>query len=124
MARAITGPTDTGTGALDDPQASPADIAYLLKHVNKSLEADLTNDDILSVCAGYRPLVKSRGARAADLSRTHVVLQEVNGMVTIVGGKLTTYRRMPQDPVDVLPKRHGMPNSRHPNNPPPTGAIG
>jgi len=84
-----------------------------LKHVNDYLEVNLTHDDILSVYAGYRPLVKSRGARAADLSRTHVVLQENNGMVTIVGGKLTTYRRMAQDTVDVIAKRDGMPIS-HP----------
>ena len=112
-ARAIIGTTDTGSGDLDDPQATPEDIAYLLKHVNNYLEVNLTHDDILSVYAGYRPLVKSRGARAADLSRTHVVLQEINGMVTIVGGKLTTYRRMAQDTVDVLAKRDGMPIS-HP----------
>src|SRR5713101_4586011 len=112
-ARAVIGTTDTGSGDLDDPQASPEDIAYLLKHVNDYLEVNLTHDDILSVYAGYRPLVKSRGARAADLSRTHVVLQENNGMVTIVGGKLTTYRRMAQDTVDVLAKRDGMPRS-HP----------
>ena len=123
-ARAIIGTTDTGTGDLDDPQASPADIAYLLKHVNKYLEADLTDDDILSVYAGYRPLVKSRGARAAELSRTHVVLQEVNGMVTIVGGKLTTYRRMAQDTVDVLSKRDGMPTSHPTQKLLLSGAIG
>jgi glycerol-3-phosphate dehydrogenase len=112
-ARAVIGTTDTGSGNLDDPQASPEDIAYLLKHVNDYLEVNLTHDDILSVYAGYRPLVKSRGARAAELSRTHVVLQEVNGMVTIVGGKLTTYRRMAQDTVDVIAKRDGLPIS-HP----------
>src|SRR5256886_17666402 len=106
-ARAVIGTTDTGSGDLDDPQANPEDIAYLLKHVNDYLEANLTEEDILSVYAGYRPLVKSRGARAADLSRTHAVLQENNGMVTIVGGKLTTYRRMAQDTVDVLAKRDG-----------------
>jgi glycerol-3-phosphate dehydrogenase len=111
--RAVIGTTDTGSGDLNDPQAGPEDIAYLLKHVNDYLEVNLTHDDILSVYAGYRPLVKSRGARAADLSRTHVVLQENNGMVTIVGGKLTTYRRMAQDTVDVLAKRDGMPIS-HP----------
>ncbi len=111
--RAVIGTTDTGSGDLDDPQASPEDIAYLLKHVNDYLEVNLTDDDILSVYAGYRPLVKSRGARAADLSRTHVVLQENNGMVTIVGGKLTTYRRMAQDTVDVIAKRDDMPIS-HP----------
>ncbi len=123
-ARAIIGTTDTGTGNLDDPQASPADIAYLMKHVNQYLEVNLTGDDILSVYAGYRPLVKSRGARAAELSRTHVVLQEVNGMVTIVGGKLTTYRRMAQDTVDVLAKRDGMPLSHPTRNLLLSGAIG
>src|SRR5947209_9213290 len=112
-ARAVIGTTDTGSGNLDDPQANPDEIAYLMKHVNEYFEVNLTEDDILSVYAGYRPLVKSRGARAAELSRTHVILQEVNGMVTIVGGKLTTYRRMAQDTVDVLAKRDGMPIS-HP----------
>jgi len=75
QSRAIIGTTDTGSGNLDDPQAGPEDIAYLIRHINQYLEVNLTNDDILSVYAGYRPLVKSRGARAADLSRTHVVLQ-------------------------------------------------
>ena len=122
--RAVIGTTDTGTGDLDDPQASPEDIAYLLKHVNNYLEVNLTDGDILSVYAGYRPLVKSRGARAADLSRTHVVLQETNGMVTIVGGKLTTYRRMAQDTVDVLAKRDGMPLARPTQKLLLAGAIG
>ncbi len=92
--------------------------------MNEYLEVNLTDDDILSVYAGYRPLVKSRGARAADLSRTHVVLQENNGMVTIVGGKLTTYRRMAQDTVDVLAKRDGMPISHPTKKLLLTGAIG
>ncbi|OLB57969.1 MAG: hypothetical protein AUI01_03455 [Ktedonobacter sp. 13_2_20CM_2_56_8] len=61
-ARAIIGTTDTGSGDLDDPQANPEDIAYLLKHVNDYLEVNLTEEDILSVYAGYRPLVKSRGS--------------------------------------------------------------
>lgn len=124
QSRAIIGTTDTGSGDLDDPQASPADIAYLMKHVNQYLEVNLTDEDILSVYAGYRPLVKSRGARAAELSRTHVVLQEVNGMVTIVGGKLTTYRRMAQDTVDVLAKRDSMPISHPTEKLLLTGAIG
>ncbi len=88
------------------------------------MEANLTHNDILSVYAGYRPLVKSRGARAADLSRTHVVLQETNGMITIVGGKLTTYRRMAQDTIDVIAKRDGMPISHSTRNLLLTGAIG
>jgi glycerol-3-phosphate dehydrogenase len=124
QSRAVIGTTDTGSGNLDDPQASPGDIAYLMKHVNQYLQVNLTEDDILSVYSGYRPLVKSRGTRAAELSRTHVVLQEVNGMVTIVGGKLTTYRRMAQDTVDVLAKRDGMPISHPTKNLLLTGTIG
>lgn len=111
--RAVIGTTDTGVGDLDDPQATPEDIAYLLRHVNRFMEVGLRSDDILSVYAGYRPLLKSRGVRAADLSRTHVVVQENNGMVSIVGGKLTTYRRMAQDAIDVVARRDGRPIS-HP----------
>ncbi len=113
-ARAVIGTTDTGEGDLDDPEASPQDIAYLLDHANRVLDVQLTEDDILSVYAGYRPLVKSREDHTANLSRSHVVLeQKVNGMVTVVGGKLTTYRRMAQDVVDVLAQRDRLPRA-HP----------
>ena len=107
--RAILGTTDTGSGDLDDPTSSPEDVKYLLDHLNRYLSVNLTADDIISTYAGYRPLVKPRkegqGASSAKLSRTHVVLQADSGLVTIVGGKLTTYRRMAQDTVDVLSKR-------------------
>jgi glycerol-3-phosphate dehydrogenase len=122
--RAVIGTTDTGKGDLDDPEATPQDIAYLLDHVNRFMDVNLTADDILSVYAGYRPLVKSREARAANLSRTHVVLQEANGMVSIVGGKLTTYRRMAQDTVDVIAKRDGMPIVHPTERLPLAGAVG
>lgn len=111
--RAIIGTTDTGTGDLDHPTATPEDILYLLRHVNQYLDVQLTENDIISVYAGYRPLVSSRGASTSKLSRTHVVAQDHTGMVTIVGGKLTTYRKMAQDVVDVLAKRDGMPRA-HP----------
>ncbi len=123
-ARAVIGTTDTGTGELDDPVASPADIDYLLRHVNRYMDVNLTRDDILSVYAGYRPLVRSKKKATANLSRTHVVLQEPNGMVVIVGGKLTTYRRMAQDTVDVLAKRDAMPIAHPTQSLPLSGAIG
>jgi glycerol-3-phosphate dehydrogenase len=107
--RAVLGTTDTGSGDLDDPTSSPEDVQYLLDHLNRYLSVNLTADDIVSTYAGYRPLVKPRnegtGQTSAKLSRTHVVLQADNGLVTIVGGKLTTYRRMAQDTVDVLSGR-------------------
>jgi glycerol-3-phosphate dehydrogenase len=121
--RAVIGTTDTGEGDLDHPEASAQDIDYLIRHVNRFLNVNLTRGDLISVYAGYRPLVRSRARPAANLSRSHVVLQEPNGMVIIVGGKLTTYRRMAQDTVDVLARRDGMPLGRPTEKLPLAGAI-
>ncbi len=114
--RAIFGTTDTGSGNLDHPVATPQDVAYLLGHLNRYLSISLTADDIISTYAGYRPLVSARTAQhsTAKLSRTHAVLQSPSGLVTIVGGKLTTYRRMAQDTVDVLSRRDGAKALPHP----------
>lgn len=107
--RAVFGTTDTGSGDLDHPAASQADVSYLLKYLNRYMKVDLGEEDIVSVYAGYRPLVKpgKSDSSTARLSRTHAVLQGDSGLVTIVGGKLTTYRRMAQDTVDVLSRRDG-----------------
>jgi glycerol-3-phosphate dehydrogenase len=108
--RVIFGTTDTGSGDLDHPAASADDISYLLKYLNRYLSVHLTEKNIISTYAGYRPLIKSRksdAAATAKLSRSHSVLQSPSGLVSIVGGKLTTYRRMAQDTVDVLSRRDG-----------------
>jgi glycerol-3-phosphate dehydrogenase len=107
--RAIFGTTDTGSGDLDHPIATQEDIAYLLHYLNRYLSVHLTEDNIISAYAGYRPLLRSRSKEhsTAKLSRTHAVLQSPSGLVSIVGGKLTTYRRMAQDTVDVLSWRDG-----------------
>ena len=109
--RALFGTTDTGSGDLDHPVATQEDIAYLLHHLNRYLSVHLTEDNIISVYAGYRPLLRSSSKEhsTAKLSRTHSVLQSPSGLVSIVGGKLTTYRRMAQDTVDVLNRRDGSP---------------
>ena len=114
--RVLFGTTDTGSGDLEHPGASPEDVAYLLKYLNRYLALDLTEQQIISTYAGYRPLFKPRGKTTrstARLSRTHAVLQDSSGLVTIVGGKLTTYRRMAQDTVDLLNRRDGL-RIRHP----------
>lgn len=105
--RVIFGTTDTGSGDLDHPTATREDVHYLLKHLKRYVTTDLSEDDILSVYAGYRPLVLPHKAAhsSASLSRTHAVLQSPSGLVSIVGGKLTTYRRMAQDTVDLLQRR-------------------
>lgn len=108
--RVVVGTTDTGSGDLDHPTATPEDIAYLLKYVNRYFKVHLTEENIVSVYAGYRPLVKPHsksGGSTAKISRSHEVLQSPSGLVSIVGGKLTSYRRMAQDTVDVLSRRDG-----------------
>jgi glycerol-3-phosphate dehydrogenase len=123
--RAIFGTTDTGSGDLDHPTATQEDISYLLNHLKRYLNVQLSEDDIISVYAGYRPLLSERGGRStAKLSRTHAVLQSPSGLVTIVGGKLTTYRRMAQDTVDVLSRRDGSTPIHPTQNLPLQGSAG
>lgn len=127
QSRAIFGTTDTGSGDLNHPKATQEDVAYLLNHLNRYLSLQLTEADIISTYAGYRPLVRSRSSQhsTARLSRTHTVLQSPSGLVTIVGGKLTTYRRMAQDTVDVLSRRDGATSLPHPTlNLPLQGSAG
>ena len=100
------GTTDTDyEGPLDDPQCTPEDVRYLIDAMNASLEEPLTDDDVLGTWAGLRPLVKSASsARTADLSRGHKVARSESGIVSIMGGKLTTYRKMAADTVDDVMK--------------------
>jgi glycerol-3-phosphate dehydrogenase len=103
------GTTDTDhDGSLDDPQCSAADLDYVLNALNASVTTGVTADDVTAVWAGLRPLVKSaESARTADLSRGHRVTVSDGGVVTITGGKLTTYRHMAADTVDTVMKQLG-----------------
>jgi glycerol-3-phosphate dehydrogenase len=88
------------SGAVPDVPAPPEeDIDFLLSVMAGALERPLTRDDVVGAYAGLRPLLDSNGS-TADLSRRHAVLVSGTGVVTIVGGKLTTYRRMAEDAVD------------------------
>jgi len=104
------GTTDTDyDGPLDDPQCTPEDIEYVLRAINFSVaDTTIAEADILGTWAGLRPLVKSASSgRTADLSRGHKVAVSGSGVVTITGGKLTTYRHMAADTVDVVVERLG-----------------
>src|SRR5262249_32057429 len=98
------GTTDTDyEGSLDDPQCDRADVEYLLNAVNGAVTSKLTEEDVLGTWAGLRPLVKSAtSGRTADLSRRHRAARSSRGLVTITGGKLTTYREMAADTVDEV----------------------
>lgn len=105
----ILGTTDTPWQLdLDHPAASKRDIAYVLEQANRILEHELTTDDIVGVFAGLRPLVTGSAASTAKLSREHSITEPVPGLVTIAGGKLTTYRVMAEDTVDRACESAGM----------------
>ncbi|MBA2287718.1 MAG: glycerol-3-phosphate dehydrogenase/oxidase [Ktedonobacteraceae bacterium] len=124
--RVIFGTTDTGSGDLNHPVAAPEDIDYLLHYLNRYLSLRLTRADIISTYAGYRPLVSPHksGHSTAALSRTHTVLEGPSGLVSIVGGKLTTYRRMAQDTIDVISRRDRQPRQHRTQNLPLYGSSG
>ena len=97
----IVGTTDTEwTLGKDHPAASSADIEYLLEHVNSVLSVPLTREDVEGVYAGLRPLLAGESEATSKLSREHVVLHTVPGLVVVAGGKYTTYRVMAKDAVD------------------------
>jgi glycerol-3-phosphate dehydrogenase len=106
------GTTDTDyTGPLDDPACTPEDVDYLLDAANNITTSRLTRNDVTGVWAGLRPLLAPGGGhvseRTADLSRRHTVTTSRDGVVTVTGGKLTTYRKMAQDTVDVVVRELG-----------------
>ncbi|MEN9786814.1 MAG: hypothetical protein RLZZ299_2078, partial [Pseudomonadota bacterium] len=100
-AQTYVGTTDTDdAGDPSEVRATAADVAYLLAAANHYYpDARLGPDDVLSTWAGLRPLLAGDGT-ASSVSREHTVTVAPDGLVTIAGGKLTTYRRMAREVVD------------------------
>jgi glycerol-3-phosphate dehydrogenase len=92
----------------DVPRATGSEIDFLLDTINLALAAPLTRADVLSTFSGLRPLLDSGAGRTSDVSRKHAVLTREDGLVTVVGGKLTTYRRMAEDAVDAAVAAAGL----------------
>jgi glycerol-3-phosphate dehydrogenase len=101
------GTTDTDyDGDPDDPQCTKDDIDYVLRALNASVTTGITAADVTGVWAGLRPLVRAGGsARTADLSRRHIITVDESGVISVTGGKLTTYREMAEDTVDAVLER-------------------
>lgn len=98
----LVGTTDTPISeATLEPMAQEEEIEFILSTAQQYLAKAPTRDDILSMFVGIRPLVKSGGAEnTAALSRDHTIHIDQSGLLTITGGKWTTYRRMAEDCVD------------------------
>ena len=102
--RVYVGTTDTAyEGPLDDPQCTAGDVDFLLRALCAGTTETFTKEDVFGTWAGLRPLLGQPGtARTVDLSRRHRVFVSTSGVVSITGGKLTTYRQMAEDTVDTV----------------------
>ncbi len=90
------------------PEPTEVEIGFLLDVVSASFARQLRRSDVVGAFAGLRPLLDGGEGSTADLSRKHAVLTSPTGVVTIVGGKLTTYRRMAEDAVDAAVASGGL----------------
>ena len=108
--RVIVGTTDTPVrGIATEPRALAEERAFVMEHARKYLAEDPTEADVLSVYAGLRPLVKAGGGGStASLSRDHTIVVSDAGLVTVTGGKWTTYRKMGEDVIDRAEVVTGM----------------
>ncbi len=104
----LIGTTDTTwKESLDHPAATATDVEYLLRNVNRVLKTKLTTDDIDGVFSGLRPLVTADKSVNSKLSREHAVETSPHGLITVAGGKYTTYRVMAKDVIDEAAKSLG-----------------
>ena len=113
--RAYIGLTDVpAEGPLPEvPEATDAEIDMLLETIGAVLAVPLTRSDVLATFAGLRPLlVDPHGGDTSDLSRRYAIFESPNGVLSVVGGKLTTYRRMAQDGIDEAVRRRALPTGR------------
>jgi glycerol-3-phosphate dehydrogenase len=104
----VIGTTDTDVSEVDDePLADAADVTYLLRSANAYFpDARLSQDDVVSAWAGLRPLLDVPGAAStAAVPREHRIVEDPSGLLTIAGGKLTTYRSMAAEVVDRAARR-------------------
>jgi len=105
----VVGTTDEAVdGPSVEPRAMEVERRFLREHIEKYLGRRPKSEEILSVWSGLRPLVRKGGGATSKLSRDHTILVRPSGLVTITGGKWTTYRRMGQDVVNRAAEVAGL----------------
>jgi glycerol-3-phosphate dehydrogenase len=109
LGRTLVGTTDNNyEGDIDHVSASDADVEYLLDAVNTFFDTSLGPGDLTGAYAGVRPLISTGDSRkSVDISRKAELYETSSGLITITGGKLTTWRRMAKLAVDRLVERDG-----------------
>jgi glycerol-3-phosphate dehydrogenase len=111
LGRVYLGLTDEDApGPIPDvPGPTSAEVAFLLDTVNTALDVALTPADVIGSYAGLRPLIDTGAGRTADVSREHAVVESPDGVVSVIGGKLTEYRFMAEDVLDRAVALRGLP---------------
>jgi glycerol-3-phosphate dehydrogenase len=109
----VLGTTDTPIRAIDnawllEPVPMEEEIDFILKHIGRYLTKDPVRTDVKSMFAGLRPLVKGSSKKTAALSRDHLISVADSGLITITGGKWTTYRKMAEDVVNIAIEKNGL----------------
>jgi len=105
----IVGTTDNPAKITTNPEVSEEEIEYLLRHVDKYFSVPVERKDVKAAWSGLRPLVSDPSASdTAELSRDHIINISDSGLMTIAGGKWTTYRKMAEDAVDQAEKLAGF----------------
>ena len=109
--RVLVGTTDTPVPSAElEPRAQPEEVDFVLRNAVRYLARDPGRSDVLSVFAGLRPLVRGDGTGSTkSVSREHAVFVSRSGLVTVIGGKWTTYRKMAEDVLDDAVAVGGLP---------------
>ena len=109
LGKTLIGTTDTEwSGAPDDAGVEPEDVAYLLTGHNHYFDPPLSQTDLLGTFAGLRPLLRTEGTDPSARSRDYRIVEGPHGLLTVVGGKYTTYRSMAETITDAAVRRLGL----------------
>jgi glycerol-3-phosphate dehydrogenase len=110
---ALIGTTDSPSEIVDHPQAKEEEIEYVLRHINRYFDMSVTRRDVTSVWCGLRPLVQAQEtASTAQLVREHLIQMSPSGLLSIAGGKWTSYRKMAEEVVDQAVLSFGVKPAR------------
>jgi glycerol-3-phosphate dehydrogenase len=106
----VLGTTDTPVENISaEPIPLQEEIEFILKHIGRYLTKDPQLSDVKSMFAGLRPLVKGKTKKTAALSRDHLINIGDSGLITITGGKWTTYRKMAEDVINIAIDKNDLP---------------
>ena len=109
LGRLLVGTTDAEVSPGQNLDVTREEVDYLLRHLNRYSSVQYTAEDVVSVFSGVRPLVRAKGSsETKKLIRDHEVeVDKVSGLVSILGGKWTTYRAMAEDAIDAAARELG-----------------